>query len=314
LLPLWIGFTSLVFVLLAVDLLIFNKQAHRITIKEASLWSIFLVSTALSFAAFLYFYLSPEKSLEFLTGYLIEEALSVDNVFVFVLIFAYFRVPPEYQHRVLFWGVLGAMIGRGVMIGTGTLLILRFHWIIYVFGAFLVITGIRMGLAGDMSIEPEKNPILKLVRRVMRVSSRYHEQHFFVREPVGPSGALRWVATPLFVVLVIVETTDLVFAVDSIPAIFAVTRDPFIVYSSNVLAVLGLRALYFVLAGVIHKFHYLKLGLSGVLAFVGVKMLIADLFHIPIGASLGVVAAILAGSVIGSLLFPKAPSGSDTAR
>jgi tellurite resistance protein TerC len=314
LLPLWIGFTALVLTLLAVDLLIFNKQAHRITIKEASIWSAFLVTLALSFAGFLYFYLSPEKSLEFLTGYLIEEALSVDNVFVFVLIFSYFRVPPEYQHRVLFWGVLGAMIGRGIMIGAGTILIHRFHWIIYVFGVFLVITGIRMGLASDMSVAPERNPVLKLVRRFMRVSSTYHHQRFFVKEAVDSSGKLHRVATPLFVVLVVVETTDLVFAVDSIPAIFAITRDPFIVYSSNVLAILGLRALYFVLADVIHRFHYLKLGLSGVLAFVGLKMIITDLVDIPITVSLGVVAIVLAGSIIGSLLFPRASPGSDPGR
>ena len=301
---LWVGFTSLVFVLLAVDLFIFNRHAHRITIKEASIWSGFLVSIALGFAVFLYFALSPQKSLEFLTGYLIEEALSVDNVFVFVLIFSYFRVPPEFQHRVLFWGVLGAMIGRGVMIGAGTVLIERFHWIIYVFGAFLIFTGIKMGLSSEISIEPEKNPVLRVVRRFLRVTTNYREQKFFVKESVQ-SGVAKWVATPLFIVLIMVETTDLVFAVDSIPAIFAVTRDPFIVYSSNVLAILGLRALYFVLADVIHRFHYLKVGLSVVLTFVGTKMVIDFKYHIPIGISLAVVATVLAGSIVLSLLFPK---------
>jgi tellurite resistance protein TerC len=302
---LWIGFTSLVLLLLAVDLLIFNRKAHRITLREAGIWSATLVSIALAFAAFLYFHLSPQHSLEFLTGYLIEEALSVDNVFVFVLIFAYFRVPPEYQHRVLFWGVLGAMIGRGFMIGAGTLLIHRFEWIIYVFGFFLVVTGIRMGLSTDLSIEPDKNPVLRVVRRILPVSSRYHEQRFFVKEVSPRTGRLAWVATPLLIVLIMVETTDLVFAVDSIPAIFAVTRDPFIVYSSNVLAVLGLRALYFVLADVIDRFHYLKIGLSVVLSFVGLKMLFSGQFHIPIGISLGVVAGVLFTAVAASLIFPK---------
>jgi tellurite resistance protein TerC len=292
-------------VLLAVDLLVFNRRAHRITLKEASIWSGFLVSVAMCFAVFLYFYLSPQKALEFVTGYLIEEALSVDNVFVFVLIFSYFRVPAEYQHRVLFWGVLGAMLGRGAMIAAGTVLIEQFSWVIYLFGAFLLFTGIRMAMSSDMSVDPEKNPIIKLTRRLLRVSDSYHEQRFFVREPSARTGRMYWVATPLFVVLMMVETTDLIFAVDSVPAIFAVTRDPFIVYSSNILAILGLRALYFVLADVIHKFHYLKMGLSGVLSFVGIKMLLADVYHIHIGVSLGVVAGLLAGSITASLLFPK---------
>jgi tellurite resistance protein TerC len=308
---LWVGFTALVLLLLAIDLLIFNRRAHKISLREAGIWSATLVSIAMGFAVFLYFYLSPQQSLEFLTGYLIEEALSVDNVFVFVLIFAYFRVPPEYQHRVLFWGVLGAMIGRGIMIGAGVMLINRFHWIIYVFGAFLVITGIRMGLSTDLSIEPDKNPVLRLVRRFLPVSNRYHEQRFFVKEMSPRTGKLAWVATPLLIVLIMVETTDLVFAVDSIPAIFAVTQDPFIVYSSNVLAVLGLRALYFVLADVINRFHYLKIGLSVVLSFVGLKMLFSYQFHIPIGISLGVVAGVLLTSVAASLIFPKATPKTD---
>jgi tellurite resistance protein TerC len=266
------------------------------------------------FAVFLYFYLSPQKGLEFLTGYLIEEALSVDNVFVFVLIFSYFRVPAEYQHRVLFWGVLGAMVGRGIMIGAGTVLVNRFEWNIYVFGGFLVITGFRMGLSTDHSIEPEKNPVIRLMRRVIRVTSSYQGQKFLIRERDRNSGVMKWVATPLFVVLIMVETTDLIFAVDSIPAIFAVTRDPFIVYSSNVLAILGLRALYFVLADVIHRFHYLKVGLSAVLVFVGVKMLLSHYLHLPIGISLGVVGGVLATSIFASLLFPKAALPPDITR
>jgi tellurite resistance protein TerC len=299
-------------VLLAVDLLVFNRRAHRISLREATIWSGTLVTVAMGFAVFLYFYLSPQKALEFVTGYLIEEALSVDNVFVFVLIFSYFRVPPEYQHRVLFWGVLGAMVGRGAMIAAGTVLIEQFHWVIYVFGLFLLFTGIRMAMSDDMSVEPEKNPIIKLTRRLLRVSDNYHEQQFFVKEPSSRTGKMYWVATPLFVVLIMVETTDLIFAVDSVPAIFAVTRDPFIVYSSNILAILGLRALYFVLADVIHKFHYLKLGLSGVLSFVGLKMLLADIYHIPITVSLGVVVAFLAGSITASLIFPKSITSDNT--
>ncbi|GIV95482.1 MAG: membrane protein [Herpetosiphonaceae bacterium] len=246
-----------------------------------------------------------ETGLEFLTGYLIEKALSVDNIFVFVLIFSYFNVPPRYQHRVLFWGILGALLMRGTMIGAGAYLIARFHWIIYLFGGFLVLTGIRMATQTEHAIKPEANPVIRLVRRILPVTNVYHGQRFFVREPVGPSGTLRRVATPLFVVLVLVETTDLIFAVDSIPAIFAITQDPFIVYTSNVFAILGLRALYFLLAGVITKFHYLKLGLSFVLVFVGLKMLLSDVYKVPIALSLAVIALILTASIAASLLFPK---------
>jgi tellurite resistance protein TerC len=295
-------------VLLAIDLFVFNRHAHKITLREATAWAVSLLCIALAFAIFLYFHLSPQHSLEFLTGYLIEEALSVDNVFVFVLIFSYFRVPAEFQHRVLFWGVLGAMVGRGIMIGAGTILINRFDWIIYVFGGFLLLTGIRMGLTTDPSIEPERNPVLRLVRRFVRVTPGYREQRFFVHEHDSTIGRMRWFATPLLIVLVMVETTDLVFAVDSIPAIFAVTRDPFIIYSSNVLAILGLRALYFVLADVIHRFHFLRIGLALVLAFVGLKMLISFYVHIAIGISLAVVGGVLATSIAASILFPMAPA------
>jgi tellurite resistance protein TerC len=244
-----------------------------------------------------------QDALSFLTGYMIELALSVDNIFVFVLIFAYFKVPPKYQHRVLFWGVLGALVMRGVMIAAGALLIERFHWIIYVFGAFLVYTGIKMATQDEMDIEPESNPALKLIRRFFPVTTDYRDKHFFVKETIG--GKLRLAATPLFVVLVMVETTDLIFAVDSIPAIFAITRDPFIVYTSNVFAILCLRSLYFLLAGVIDKFHYLKLGLSIVLVFIGVKMLASGYYHMPVWISLVVVAGVLIGSVVLSLMFPK---------
>lgn len=309
---LWVGFNAFVLLVLAVDLGVLNREAHVISVREAGALTAGIVTLALGFAAAILFQVIPvegfggrQHALEFVTGYLIELALSVDNIFVILLIFSYFRVPPKYQHRVLFWGILGALIMRGTMIGAGSYLIHQFHWIIYVFGAFLVFTGIRMAFQGDDEIEPESNPVLRLVRRLVPVTAGYHGQHFFVQRATGPSGTLRRVATPLFVVLVLVETTDLVFAVDSIPAIFAVTQDPLLVYTSNVFAVLGLRSLFFLVAGIIDKFHYLKLGLAVVLVFVGGKML-ATYFdtHIPIGISLGVVAFVLGGSVVASLLFP----------
>jgi tellurite resistance protein TerC len=303
---LWIGFNAFVLAMLAVDLGVFHRKAHEVSLREAGAWSAVWVTLALAFAYGVYTLMGPQAGMEFLTGYLIEKALSVDNIFVFVLLFSYFGVPALYQHRVLFWGVLGALVMRGAMIGAGALLIERFHWIIYVFGAFLVFTGIRMALARQEQVHVEANPLIRLVRRFVPITAEYRGQRFFVREEVG--GRLRTFATPLFLVLVAVETTDLIFAVDSIPAIFAVTRDPFIVYSSNVFAILGLRALYFLLAGVMHRFHYLKLGLSVVLAFVGTKMLLADVYKVPVTASLVVIAAVLAISVAASLLFPKQPS------
>ncbi|HEU0298110.1 MAG TPA: TerC family protein [Longimicrobium sp.] len=311
--PIWpyVAFTALVLVILAIDLGVLNRKAHVVRVREAGLFAALTAALAMAFAGAIWSGLLPvqgvggrQDALEFLTGYLIELALSVDNIFVFVLIFAYFKVPPQFQHRVLFWGVLGALVMRGVMIAAGALLIERFHWIIYVFGAFLVYTGIRMATQDEMDIEPESNPALKVIRRFFPVAHKYHGQHFFVRETIR--GKLRKVATPLFVVLVMVETTDLIFAVDSIPAIFAVTRDPFLVYTSNVFAILCLRSLYFLLAGVIDKFHYLKLGLSAVLVFIGAKML-ATMFHVevPTALSLGIVAGVLGLSVVASLLFPR---------
>ncbi len=301
----WIGFNLFVLAMLAIDLGVFHREAHEVSMREAAAWSVLWISLALTFNLGIAYFMGAQAGLEFLTGYLIEKALSVDNIFVFVLIFAYFRVPPRYQHRVLFWGILGALVMRGAMIAAGAYLIHQFHWIIYVFGAFLVFTGLRMATQDEHAIEPEANPVIRLVRRVMPVTNVYHGQSFFVREATGPGGQLQRVATPLFVVLVLVETTDLIFAVDSIPAIFAVTRDPFLVYTSNVFAILGLRALYFLLAGIITKFHYLQLGLSIVLIFVGAKMLLTDIYKVPIVLSLGVIALILAGSVGASLLFPK---------
>ncbi|HEX2189340.1 MAG TPA: TerC family protein [Longimicrobiaceae bacterium] len=311
---LYVGFTAFVLAMLALDLGVFHREAHAVSMKEAAGWSAFWIALALVFNYGIYHFMGPQQGLEFLTGYLIEKALSVDNIFVFVLIFSYFQVPPKYQHRVLFWGILGALVMRGAMIGAGAVLIERFHWIIYVFGAFLVFTGIRMATQEETDIEPESNPVIRLVRRAMPVTNVYHGQKFFVRQAAAPGGKLRRAATPLFVVLVLVETTDLIFAVDSIPAIFAVTRDPFLVYTSNVFAILGLRALYFLLAGVIHKFHYLRLGLAVVLVFVGAKMLLVDVYKIPILLSLGVIALVLGSSVAASLLFPKAAEEHDPVR
>jgi tellurite resistance protein TerC len=302
----WVVFSAIVAVLLAVDLGIFNRKAHVVGVKEAARWSVLVVLLAAAFNWGIFHFEGRGAGLEFMTGYLIEMALSVDNIFVFVLIFAYFKVPPKYQHRVLFWGVIGALVMRGTMIGAGAFLISRFQWIMYVFGAFLVFTGIRMATQDDMEIEPESNPVLRLMRRVLPVSPRYDGQRFFTKDS---SRTGRRIATPLFVVLILVETTDLIFAVDSIPAIFAVTRDPFLVYTSNVFAILGLRSMYFLLAGVIDKFHYLKLGLSAVLVFIGGKML-AMYFHVhvPTHVSLLVVGALLGLSVAASLLFPKPPA------
>jgi tellurite resistance protein TerC len=247
--------------------------------------------------------MGPEVGLEYFAGYLIEKSLSVDNIFVFVLIFSAFRVPARYQHRVLFWGILGALLMRGAMIAAGAYLIQHFHWVTYVFGAFLAFTGIRMATHGEAHIDPSNHIVIRAIRRLIPVTNEYAGQKFFVREQVA--GVSRLAATPLFVVLALVETTDLIFAVDSIPAVFAVTQNPFIVYSSNVFAILGLRALYFLLADVIDRFHYLKIGLSVVLVFVGVKMLIVDVYKVPIGLSLAVIATVLAAATVASLVWPK---------
>lgn len=304
---LWVGFNVFVLGMIALDLLVFHRDAHAVSMKEAAGWSVFWIMLALAFNGGVFHFAGREAGLEFLTGYLIEKALSVDNIFVFVLIFSYFGVPAKYQHRVLFWGILGALVMRGAMILAGAALIAQFHWIIYVFGAFLVFTGIRMVTQDETAIEPEANPVIRLIRKWIPVTDQYQEDRFFV--PANTSRG--WAATPLFVVLVLVETTDLIFAVDSIPAIFAVTTDAFIVYTSNVFAILGLRALYFLLAGVIHKFHYLKLGLSAVLIFVGAKMLASDWYHMPVALSLGIVALLLGSSVVASLLWPKAAEAHD---
>ncbi|HEY1379891.1 MAG TPA: TerC family protein [Gemmataceae bacterium] len=306
---LWVGFNAFVLAMLALDLGVFHRTAHAVSLREAAAWSAVWVGLALLFNYGLYRVRGAEAGLEFLAGYLMEKALSVDNIFVIVLIFSYFRVPPPYQHRVLFWGILGALVMRGMMIAAGAALIEQVHWVIYVFGAFLVLTGVRMATQDERAVEPESNPVLRLVRRFVPVTDADHGPKFFAVESDGPRA--RRVATPLFVVLVMVEATDLVFAVDSIPAVFAITRDPFIVYTSNVFAILGLRSLYFLLAGVVHRFHYLKVGLAVVLVFVGVKMLLSDVYAVPTGVSLAVIAAVLGTAVAASLLFPRAARAHD---
>ena len=304
---LWIAFNVFVFGMLAIDLGVFHRKAHAVTTREATVWCIVWISLGLIFNAGVYTWMGPEKGLEFFTGYLIEYSLSVDNIFVFIIILTYFSISPAHQHRVLFWGILGALIMRGVFIVTGTLLLQLFHWVIYVLGGFLVFTGIKMFTSDETSVHPEDNHIIKVLRRVMPITTEFEGQRFFVKRDG------KWAATPLFVVLLVIESTDLIFAVDSVPAIFAVSLDPFIVYTSNVFAILGLRSLYFLLAGVMDLFIYLRYGLGVVLSFVGIKMVLADIYKIPIGVSLAVVAGILAISIVASLLVrskDKRPEGN----
>jgi tellurite resistance protein TerC len=307
---LWIGFTVFILAMLALDLGVFHRKAHTVRIREALVWSVIWIGLALVFNAGVYFWFGSGHALEFFTGYLIEKALSVDNLFVFLVLFSYFSVPPPLQHRVLFWGIVGALVMRAGFIMAGAALIQRFHWVIYIFGAFLIFTGIKILASRGGEIHPERNLVLRLFRRIVRSVPEYHGAKFMVK------AAGRWYATPLLTVLVIIEATDIVFAVDSIPAIFAITADPFIVFTSNIFAILGLRALYFLLAGMIGRFRYLKVGLGLVLAFVGVKMLLAGIVQVPIALSLSVVSALLGLSVAASLIFPdknsqqKVASGS----
>jgi TerC family integral membrane protein len=301
----WIWFNVAVLAILALDLGVLHRKSSKVSLKEAGIWSGVWVALSLCFALAIYYNMGKESGLEFLTGYLIEYALSVDNIFVFVLIFSYFSVPEKYQHRVLFWGIIGALVLRGVMIVAGSALVTRFAWTLYIFGAFLVFTGIRMALQkDDAAYNAERDPVLRLARRLIRVTPDYRGDKFFVKEP-DKTGRNRFAATPLFIVLIIVDTTDIIFATDSIPAIFAVTRDPFIVYTSNICAVLGLRALYFLLASVVDKFVYLKLGLSLVLVFIGAKMLLEHFLHIPIVAALGVVGLVLGSAIFASVKWPR---------
>jgi tellurite resistance protein TerC len=293
---LWGGFLCFVLAMLALDLGVFHRKAHTVSIREAAIWSAVWVGFTLLFGAGVHYWYGPERALEFATGYVIEKALSVDNIFVFVVIFGYFAVPNALQHRVLFWGILGALVMRAIFIMLGGAFLAKFHWAIYVFGSILVVTGIKLLIQRNEHYDPAGNPIVKLFRRFMPVSDKYDGQNFFTRIDG------KRVATPLFLALLVVEATDVVFAVDSIPAIFAITKDPFIVFTSNIFAILGLRSLYFLLAGVVDKFRYLKLGLSFVLVFVGLKMLLVDYYKVPVGLSLGIIAGILGGSVIASLI------------
>ena len=299
----WALFVAVVVVMLVIDLGVFHRKAHVVRFREAVVWSLVWIALALSFNVFVYFRFGSERAFEFFEAWLIEKALSVDNIFVFLAVFSYFAVPAKLQHRVLFWGILGALLTRGLFIGAGAALLSLFHWVMYVFGAFLIITAVRLLFAGDEEVHPERNPILRLFKRFVPMTGAYVDAHFLVRE----DGRIK--ATPLLLVLVVVEATDVVFAVDSIPAVFAITRDVFIVYTSNIFAVLGLRALCFVVASLVRKLRYLKVGLSLVLAFIGVKMMIDDRVHIPEILSLAVVATLLLGSAAASLLF--APKGGD---
>jgi tellurite resistance protein TerC len=302
------GFLLFVLFMLALDLGVFNRKAHVVSFKEAATWSVVWVALALTFCAGFYYYsvgkFGPEigqtLALEFLTGYVIEYSLSVDNIFVFVLVFSYFGIPPKYKHRVLFYGILGALIFRAIFIALGSAL-MQFHWIIYVFGAFLIITGIKMVFSGKEEIEPEKNLMIRIFKKFMPVTHEINGKDFFIRK----EGILY--ATPLFIALLFLEATDIIFAVDSVPAIFAITREPLIVFTSNIFAILGLRSMYFMLAGVIHKFHLIQYGLAVVLVFVGLKMVwLNDAFggKFPISWSLGIIGGSIALSVIASLIFP----------
>ncbi|HET6974847.1 MAG TPA: TerC family protein [Pyrinomonadaceae bacterium] len=296
---LWIGFSLFILTMLSLDLGLFNRKAHTIRYREAWIWSGVWVTLALIFAAIVFHYQGSQRGYEFLTGYLIELSLSVDNLFVFLLLFSYFKVPAKFQHRVLFWGVMGALVMRLTMIFVGAALINRFHWIIYIFGAFLIYTGIKMFRHEEIDVHPEQNILVRAVTRFLPISRHYEEEKFFTKKNGKLNGTL------LLLVLMVVEVTDLVFAVDSIPAIFAITTNTFIVYTSNVFAILGLRSMYFLLAGVVEKFRYLRTGLALVLTFIGLKMLLGAVnFLIPIKFSLGFVAVVLVGSVVVSLLFP----------
>jgi tellurite resistance protein TerC len=295
----WGAFLVFVLAMLALDLGVFHRTAHRVSLKEAATWSAVWVILALGFGALIGKVYGSERGIEFLTGYLIEKALSIDNIFVFVLIFGAFAVPEAYQHRVLFWGILGALIMRAIFVALGAALLAKFHWVLYLFGGFLLLTGVKMLVLRNAAFDPRDNPIFKLFRRFVPAVDTYHGPAFTVVQ-----NGKRY-ATPLLLVLVAVELTDVIFAVDSVPAIFAVTQDPFLVFTSNIFAILGLRSLYFLLAGVVDKFHHLKVGLSLVLVFVGLKMLVVDLFKVPPFASLGIIALLVGGSVATSLIWPK---------
>jgi tellurite resistance protein TerC len=295
----WIGFIAFVLAMLALDLGVFQRTPHEVRAKEAAIWTAVWVTLALVFAGGLAFFYGRGAGLTFLTGYVVEEALSADNIFVIVLIFEYFAVPKSSQHRVLFYGILGALVMRGVFIAVGTALLASFHWVIYLFGVLLIVTGVRMGLKREEEFDGESNPVVRLTRRFIPLTPDFHGNRFFIAE------GSRSLATPLLLVLVIVEVTDLAFAIDSIPAVFGVTRDPFLVFTSNIFAVLGLRSLYFLLAAIVDRFHLLQYGLAIILTFIGVKMVIEPWFEIGIVVSLAVVLGVLTVSVVASLLWPR---------
>ncbi len=292
---LWFAVAGGIAAALAVDLLVLHRHAHEVSMREAALTSAGWVTLGVGFGAGVWWFAGADRAGEYFAGYLIEKSLSVDNVFIFALLFSYFAVPARYQHRVLFWGVVGALVLRAGFIAAGAALLEQLHWVIYVFGALLVLTGVKMLRSSGHSVDPGRNPVLRLLRRRVPMTNEYHGQRFLVRD------GLRWVATPMLAVLVAIETTDVVFAVDSIPAVFAVTDEPFLVFTSNAFAILGLRALYFLLAGMMGRFTYLKTGLAAILLFVGAKMLLTEWWHVPIGISLAVIAAILAVAIGASL-------------
>ena len=294
---LWVGFNIFILVLLTLDLKVFNRKPHEISIKESLMWSGVWIAISLLFNIGVYFWFGRESALQFFTGYLIEKSLSIDNLFVFLLLFSYFKVPAKYQHEVLFWGILGALLMRGALILLGAALITRFHWILYILGLFLVVTGVKMAFQdGKKEVHPERNIVVRFFKKFLPVTSGYHEEKFFVK-----TGGKRY-GTLLLIVLIVIETTDLLFAVDSIPAIFAITQDSFIIYTSNVFAILGLRSLYFALAGIMDLFYYLRHGLSVVLTFIGLKMLLMGYVNIPIGLALGVVGTVLLIAIAASVI------------
>jgi len=296
---LWTGFIVFVFIMLALDLGVFHRKSHEVKIREALIWSAVWISLALIFNYGIFIFMGKEKAIEFLTGYVIEKSLSIDNLFVFIMVFTYFNVEPKYQHKILFWGILGALIMRAIFIFAGVALISMFHWIIYVFGGFLIFTGIKMLFHKDEKLDPNKNPLVIIFKKFFPVTQEMHGSKFFVKINA------RTVATPLFIVLLVIEFTDLIFAVDSIPAILAISKDTFIIFTSNVFAILGLRALYFALAGITKYFYYLKYGLSAILVFVGIKMIMAEFYKIPIVYSLLSILGILLISILFSIVFPK---------
>ena len=295
----WIGFVAFVLLMMALDLGVFHKKSHKVPVKEAVIWTLVWVTLAMIFDIFLYFKLGKTKSLEFLTGYVIEYSLSVDNIFVFILIFSFFKVNEKYQHKVLFWGILGALIMRGIFIFSGVALISRFHWIIYIFGGFLIYTGIKMLFSDEIEVEPDKNPIVRFCRKFLPVTEKMHDDKLFVRENS------KLFATPLFLVLLIIESSDLIFAVDSIPAVLAISQDRFIVFTSNIFAIMGLRSLYFAVSGVMDYFRFLKIGLAFVLTFVGLKMCSSSFIEIPVLYSLFIIVVILSLSILASVVIKK---------